>query len=198
MAIALGHYDQVAAGAISPLKLLPQVTCPHCWERFAPEQVLWISEHLDLLGDPFLGAESQQRFLPSRYTLEGDAVDPKGMTCRTMACPRCHLPIPRAMMEMEPLFVSILGAPASGKSYFLTAMTWQFRRTLPIRFKVGFTDADPASNRVLNDCEESLFLNPDQAEVIPLGGGLSHSASSGVDSCCVNRAGSVWSNSQKS
>ncbi len=170
MAIALGHYDQVAAGAISPLKLLPQVTCPHCWERFSPEQVLWISEHLDLLGDPFLGPESQQRFLPSRYTLEGDAVDPKGMTCRTMACPRCHLPIPRAMMEMEPLFVSILGAPASGKSYFLTAMTWQLRRTLPIQFKVGFTDADPASNRSLNDCEESLFLNPDQAEVIPLGG----------------------------
>ena len=170
MAIALDHYDQIAAGSISPLKLLPQVTCPHCWERFAPEQVLWVSEHVDLLGDPLLGPESQQRFLPSRYTLEGDAIDAKGMTCRTMACPRCHLPIPRAMIEMEPLFVSILGAPASGKSYFLTAMTWQLRRTLPIHFKVDFTDADPASNRALNDCEESLFLNPDQAEIIPLGG----------------------------
>ena len=136
------------------------MTCPHCWERFAPEQVLWISEHVDLLGDPLLGPEQQQRFLPSRFTIDGDAIDSRGMTCRTLACPQCHLPIPRAMLEMEPLFVSILGAPASGKSYLLTAMTWQLRQVLPLHFKVAFTDADPASNRVLNECEESLFLHP--------------------------------------
>ncbi len=170
MAIAVSHYDQIAAGTSVPAKLLGQITCPHCWERFAPEQILWISEHIDLLGDPRLGPESQQRFLPSRYTLEGDAIDAKGMTCRNTACPKCHLPVPRCMMEMEPLFLSILGAPASGKSYFLTAMTWQLRRTLPLRFGIDFTDADPVSNRALNDCEESLFLNPEQAEVIPLGG----------------------------
>ncbi len=55
MAVALGHYDQLAAGSIAPLKLLTQITCPHCWERFPPEQVLWVSEHIDLLGDPLLG-----------------------------------------------------------------------------------------------------------------------------------------------
>ena len=114
MAIALSHYDQVAAGAITTLKLLPQMTCPHCWERFAPEQLLWVSEHVDLLGDPLLGPESQQRFLPSRYTLEGDAVDARGMTCLTTACPRCHLAIPCALMEMEPLFLSILGRRRAG------------------------------------------------------------------------------------
>jgi hypothetical protein len=169
MAMTQGHYDQLAAGAITPLKLLPQVTCPHCWEPFPPEQALWVSEHGDLLGDPLLGPERQQRFRPSRYTLEGDAIDAKGMTCRTMACPQCHLPIPRSMLEMEPLFLSILGAPASGKSYFLTSMTWQLRRVLPLHFQTAFTDADPASNRALNDCEESLFLNPDEAGVLPLG-----------------------------
>jgi hypothetical protein len=146
------------------------VTCPHCWDRFFPEQVLWVAEHVDLLGDPLLGSERHQRFLPSRYTLEGDAIDAKGMTCRTMACPRCHLSIPRAMMEMEPLFISILGAPASGKSYFVTAMSWQLRKELPLHFKVAFTDAEPATNRALNDCEESLFLNPDRAQLVPLGG----------------------------
>jgi hypothetical protein len=164
------YYDQLSAGAVTPLKLLPQLTCPHCWERFAPEQVLWVSEHVDLLGDPLLGPESQQRFLPSRYTLEGDAIDAKVMTCRTMACPQCHLPVPRAMLEMEPLFVSILGAPASGKSYFLTAMTWQLRQVMARHFKIAFTDADPAANRALNDCEEALFLNPDDSEIAPLGG----------------------------
>ena len=35
--------------------LLDRVTCPHCWNHFAPEKVLWISEHQDLLGDQRLG-----------------------------------------------------------------------------------------------------------------------------------------------
>jgi hypothetical protein len=151
------------------VRILSQVTCPHCWERFAPEQVLWRSEHVDLLGDRLLGPEQQQRFLPSRFTIDGDAIDPKGMTCRSLACPRCHLPIPRSMVEIEPLFLSILGAPASGKSFLLTAMTWQLRKLLPLEFAVDFTDADPASNRVLNECEESLFLNPRESELVPLG-----------------------------
>ena len=96
-------------------KLLRQITCPHCWAHFSPEEVLWISEHVDLLGDPILGPEQQQRFLPSRYTVEGDAIDARSMTCRELACPRCHLAIPRAMLELEPLFLSILGAPATAR-----------------------------------------------------------------------------------
>jgi hypothetical protein len=153
----------------SNVKLLSQVTCPHCWEQFAPENVLWISEHVELLGDPRLGPEQQQRFLPSRFTVDGDAIDARGMICRNLACPSCHLPLPRGMLEVEPLFFSILGSPASGKSFFLTTMTWQLRQVLPREFKVTFTDADPTSNRVLNECEESLFLNHDESKLIPLG-----------------------------
>lgn len=164
------YYDQLAAGAIRSLKLLSQVTCPHCWEYFTPEEVLWVSEHVDMLGDPLLGPERQQRFFPTRYTVQGDAIDARGMTCRSLACPRCHLPIPRAMLEMEPLFISIMGAPASGKSYFLTAMTWQLRQVLPRHFKLAFTEADPESSRTLNESEEALFLNPDESDVVPLAG----------------------------
>src|SRR5947207_89582 len=92
-----------------PIKLLTRVTCPHCWESFPPDQVLWISEHVELLGDSMLGPERQQRFLPSRFTVDGNAVDAQGMTCRSLACPHCHLPVPRAMLEIEPLFLSVLG-----------------------------------------------------------------------------------------
>jgi len=73
-------------------------------------------------------------------------------------------------MELEPLFLSILGAPASGKSYLLTAMIWQLRDVLPSEFGIGFADADPAANQILNECEESLFLNPRESEILPLGG----------------------------
>jgi hypothetical protein len=48
-------------------------------------------------------------------------------------------------------------------------MSWQLRQVLPRDFKVAFTDADPASNRILNECEESLFLHPEDSGLVPLG-----------------------------
>ena len=141
------------------IRLVGQVICPHCWHRFAPEDVLWISEHFELLGDSLLGTE-QRRFLPSRFTPLGDAIDEKGQVCRSLACPQCHLPVPRALVESEPLFLSVLGAPASGKSYFLASAIWKLREVLTNAFGVTFQDADPGANRSLNQAEESLFHNP--------------------------------------
>ncbi|MDR3632276.1 MAG: hypothetical protein P4L84_00490 [Isosphaeraceae bacterium] len=157
--------------ALSPLadRLLARVICPHCWDTFAPEQVLWVSEHSDLLGDPLLGPEQPQRFLPSRFTVEGDALDAAGMVCRSLACPKCHLGVPRCALEMETLFLSILGAPGSGKSYFLSALIHELRRTLPAQFAINIGDVDLASNRILNECEESLFFNPAPDQLVPLG-----------------------------
>src|SRR5262245_48957002 len=111
-------------------RLLSRGNCPHCWERFATESLLWVSEHVDLLGDAKLGPDQGQRFLPTRFNVEGDALDAKGFACHTVACPHCHLAIPRCLLEMEPLFMSIAGAPASGKSFFLATMTWELRKIL--------------------------------------------------------------------
>lgn len=147
---------------------LNRITCPHCWETFPPERILWVAEHADLLGDPLLGDEEPQRFLPTRYTINGDAIDARGFPCHTLACPQCHLSVPRPLIEMEPFFMSVFGAPASGKSYFLASMTWQLRQTLSSVFASSFSDADPAMNQQLNDYEESLFLNPKANEVLPL------------------------------
>ncbi len=150
-------------------KLLKQAVCPHCWERFVPEQILWVAEHVELLGDSLLGPDQPQRFLPSRFTTQGDALDAQGMVCRHLACPKCHLVIPRDALELEPLFFSILGAPASGKSFFLATASWRLREVLPHHFAVSFVDADPEANRTLSEYEEALFLNPHSARVIPLG-----------------------------
>lgn len=151
-----------------PAGLLKRITCPHCWGTFLPEQSLWISEHADLLGDHRLGRGHQQRFLPSRFTVEGWSLDAKGMACQQLACPNCHLGVPRALYEMEPLFLSIFGAPASGKSYFLAAMTWELRKTLPLQFLLGFSDADPVMNRSLTEYEEAVFSNVNGSNLIPL------------------------------
>jgi hypothetical protein len=151
-----------------PIKLLKRTKCPHCWTSFPPEDVLWVSAHSDLLGDPRLGPEQQQRFLPTRFDADGHALDARGFACQQLACPHCHLPIPRVLLESEPTFISILGATYCGKSFLLTAMTWELRRLLPLRFSLSFSDADPQSNLSLNEYEESLFLRRRPNEPVAL------------------------------
>ena len=121
------------------------------------------------MGDPVLGPEAPLRFLPSRFTVQGQAIDPKGLVCREMACPRCHLLVSRHLLEFSTLFVSIVGAPACGKSYFLATMTWQMRQQMGRAFRLSFADSDPVSNRKLAEYEELLFLNATPSEPVALG-----------------------------
>lgn len=95
--------------------------CPHCWADFRPDQVRWIATHNSLRGDTVMGPEAMRRFVASVFT----AVDASGDVCNQLACPQCHLQchleIPRAVVELQPTFISVVGAPGSGKSYFLAS-----------------------------------------------------------------------------
>jgi hypothetical protein len=148
--------------------VLAKSCCPYCWEEFDTADVLWVSAHESLLGDPLLGPDKPLRFLPSVFTLSGEAVDLMGMVCRYLACPHCHLGLPRAALEMAPLYFSVLGTPASGKSFYLAALTWQLRRLLPAQFALDFADAEPALNLALAEYEQNLFLHPQGDRFIPL------------------------------
>lgn len=156
--------------AFQPHRFLlnPKVTCPSCWHDFPPDEVRWLASHSDLLGDPKVGPHEALRFLPTEFNLAGNAIDSRGNPCERLACPRCHLSLPRPSLDLPPLFYSIVGTPACGKSYLLASMCWQLRRTLPSQFKVSFTDADPLCNQILNDYEEQQFLNPDRDTPVQL------------------------------
>ncbi|HTV48860.1 MAG TPA: hypothetical protein VMG59_10505 [Phycisphaerae bacterium] len=143
------------------VRLLNKVICPHCWHVFIPEEILWIAEHPDLIGDSILGPEQNARFLPTRFTVQGKAIDSRNVVCHRMACPRCHLFIAREVIESPLLFVSMIGGPASGKSNFLAAMTWQLRQLLPQKFFLQWSDVDALTNRLVNSNEEQLFLTGD-------------------------------------
>jgi hypothetical protein len=169
-------------------RLLNEITCLHCWTSFKVEEVLWISEHPSLRGDTLLGEDAQLRFLPTRFTVAGDAIDARGEICRDLGCPKCHLPLPKGLLETSPHFISILGTPSCGKSYFLSAMTGRLRRQLPLSFNISFNDADTVSNQLLINNEESLLLQHDNtreispAQLIPktqLHGDLYHSVRRG-------------------
>lgn len=150
------------------INLRPRIKCPHCWEAFASEDILWVAAHPELLDDPRLGGAFHQRFLPTRFNAAGNAIDVRGTACQELACPRCHLSIPRELLELPPVFMSIAGTPSCGKSYYLAAMTWTLRQTLPRNFLLSFSDSDPTSNSILNKYEEEQFHNPSSDHIVKL------------------------------
>src|SRR5690606_5447676 len=109
-----------------------------------------------------------RRFLPSRFDPVGRALDVRGEPCHALACPHCHLTYPRDLLELPTTFLSIVGAPGSGKSYFLTSSMWSLRRSLASQFLVSFEDADPDANLKLQDYEQRLFFNDNPRGLVAL------------------------------
>jgi len=136
-----------------------KITCPHCWHSFKISEVLYISKHPDLLGDPIVGMDAALRFSPNNFDFTGHAIDAKGMVCEDMACPVCHLRLPSALTDLNSNVFSIVGAPSCGKSYYLTAMIWQLRKILLNVFDYILTDSDEKLNIPINNYQSILFLN---------------------------------------
>ncbi|MEZ6121929.1 MAG: hypothetical protein R3C49_01995 [Planctomycetaceae bacterium] len=126
-----------------------------------------MAAHPGLRDDPKI-PEGQRRFLPTHFTLSGQAIDAQGEECSDIACPRCHLVIPRDLVELPPGFFSILGSPSSGKSYFLSSSLWTLRTTLSRQFAISFEDSDPVANEKLHEYEETLFVNAREDRLVAL------------------------------
>jgi hypothetical protein len=146
-----------------------KTTCPHCWVQFDPLDVLAIASHASLRGDPRVGPDEMLRFPPSVFSPDNTPLDPRGRPAPLLACPHCHLQVPEALLSLEPLFVSILGSPGCGKSFYLAGLTWEARRVLPAGFGISFADADPAANVTLNEYEKAVFLSAEPARPVALG-----------------------------
>ncbi len=161
--------DEVASKApsapqTSQVESFGDILCPHCWWKFNYEEILYIAEHPDLVGDPVCG-DVQKRFLPEKFTSTGKAIDMKGVPCADMACPKCHVFIPKiALKNNDPMIFSIVGAPNSGKSFLLTSMIYKLRQILPTKFNISMVDADPKANFLIHDYEHTFFFSePDKA-----------------------------------
>lgn len=135
--------------------------CPYCRTVSALEDVLSVSVSPGLMGDPVLGEGEQARFLPSQFTGNGLAIDSEGGVCTEIACPRCHMSLPRMLLETPQMVMSVVGAAGAGKSVFLASSMWQCRQTLSRLFGVSFMDLDPVANRWINAYEEKLFFQED-------------------------------------
>lgn len=142
--------------------------CPHCWKSFDKDYVLYISVHPSLFGDPILGEYVQKRFVPTVFNQSGQPLDECGVPAMDMACPRCHLRIPSGMVDTPALYFSIAGATSSGKSYFLTCLIHQLRKSLTEYFGAAFWDADNKLNETLNFYEKQLFMSLEPRNITAL------------------------------
>lgn len=139
--------------------LLNRIVCPHCWHPFPPEQMHFIAVSPTLAFDHRLGVGAYRRFLPTQFTLDGDAIDPDGGICTETACPECHLKVPRVMATRPTLALSIFGSPSSSKSYLLTSMTHRAEQLLD-KFLVSIDDADAEANVIIRDYQSQMFRSP--------------------------------------
>jgi hypothetical protein len=135
--------------------------CPYCRTVSDLADVLSVSTSPALLDDPVLGEGEQRRFLPSQFTSNGLALDSEGGVCTEIACPRCHMALPRMLLDTPQMVMSVIGAAGAGKSVFLASSMWQCRQVLGRMFGVSFMDLDPVSNRWINAYEEKLFFQED-------------------------------------
>jgi len=149
----------MAADIQEEAALLDTIICPHCWEPFPPERMHFVATSPELAFDHRLGAGEYRRFLPSRFTLQGDALDPADGVCTETACPECHLKVPRVMATRRTLALSIFGSPSSSKSYLLTSMTHQAEQLLD-KFRISIDDADTEANVIIRDYQSQLFRAP--------------------------------------
>jgi hypothetical protein len=134
-----------------------EFTCPVCWLKFNRGDVMSIATHAALRGDPVLGESAMQRFHATRFNDKGQALDAMGVPSPEQACPHCRRVLSPAFMDMPHHIFSIVGAPSSGKSYYISVLVKMLQATLYQTFGVTFRDADPSSNVILTQMKTQLF-----------------------------------------
>ena len=134
-----------------------EFTCPVCWFRFDRGDVMNIAVHADLRGDPILGDEQMLRYYATRFNDRHQALDAMGLAAPDCACPHCRRRLPPGFLDQPHHIFSIVGAPSSGKSYYLSVLVKLMQASLFKKFSATFRDAAPDDNAVLNDMRNHLF-----------------------------------------
>ncbi len=134
-----------------------EFTCPVCWLKFDRGDVMNVAVHASLRGDPMLGEAAMQRFFATRYNDRGQALDALNLPTTDLACPHCRRKLPPGFLDTTHHIFSIVGAPSSGKSYYLSVLVKLLQQNLFQKFNVTFRDADPSENVILTQMKTSLF-----------------------------------------
>jgi hypothetical protein len=80
-----------------------------------------------------------------------------GLPSTELACPHCRRRLPPGYLDLSHKIFSLIGAPGSGKSYFLAVLTYVLQERLFRNFGIVFKDGDPTGNMLLNQMRTRLF-----------------------------------------
>lgn len=141
-----------------------EFTCPICWFKFDRGDAMNIAVHNSLRGDPILGEDQMQRFHATRFNDRGQALDAMGLATSDLACPHCRRKLPPGFLDLPHHIFSIVGAPSSGKSYYLSVLVKLLQSTLFQSFGITFRDADPSENVILTQMKTQLFSSSSAAD----------------------------------
>lgn len=133
------------------------ITCPMCWLKFDIGDAMNIATDENLRGDPILGEDEMLRFLPVSFGTGAVALDPSGLPAPDIACPHCRRKLPPNFLDLDLKIFSIVGAPSSGKSYYLSVLIKELKDALIKNFGINFKDLDPSGNMVLTTMKNKLF-----------------------------------------
>ena len=136
--------DNTQDGFADPTK--GKHTCPTCWLKFDPGDIMHISIHESLKGDPILGEDAQQRFHAMRFNDQRQALDAMGMVCTEIACPHCRRRLPIGFIDEPHRIISLVGDQSVGKSYYLAVLSKMLPAALFHHFQTVMQDADPTGN----------------------------------------------------
>ena len=156
-----GGETQMSTTAVSAVPVLAEstvaATCPLCWLKFDIGDAMSIATHESLRGDPVLGPEEMLRFMPTSFNDDGVPLDAAGMPAPDIACPHCRKRLPPNYLELDQKIFSIVGAPSSGKSYYLSVLINQLQLSLYKNFGIVMKDLDPSGNMLLTQMKNRLF-----------------------------------------
>jgi DNA-directed RNA polymerase subunit RPC12/RpoP len=158
-------WDDLASSLLDTTK--GKYSCPICWQRFDLGDIMHISVHENLKGDPILGQDAQQRFYAMRFNDQRQALDAMGIVCTDIACPHCRRRLPVGFIEEPHHIISLVGDHSAGKSYYLAVMSKTLPAALFKHFQTVMQDADPTGNAALNELRKNLFAasTPEQIKV---------------------------------
>lgn len=151
------HHTQHAPEVAEVNSEYGEFTCPVCWFKFDRGDAMNVAVHNNLRGDPILGEEAMQRFHATRYNDRGQALDALGLATSDLACPHCRRKLPPGFLDQPHHIFSIVGAPSSGKSYYLSILIKVLQNTLFKNFGITFRDSDPSENVILTMMRTQLF-----------------------------------------
>lgn len=151
------HFGSTPKNPVERPETAVQSRCQHCWEPFYRDELLNIAVHESLRGDPLLGEDEMLRFKATDFNQHNIPLDPKGTPCLEYACPHCHLRVIPGLCELPQAFVSILGAPGAGKSYYLSVLTNELQNKALEKWGLHWEDPDPTGNAPLNSMRHRIF-----------------------------------------